>query len=90
MVSNVTRAFLEIVEIFNENMEKKLWKRSKQMEYDTIHWIFITKYFGLDFQNFQNCGKSGHISGIICEKLVDHPTWKTFSPLTRSFQGKFS
>ena len=30
------------------------------MQKTTIHWIFITKYFGSNFQNFHNCGNSGH------------------------------
>lgn len=65
---SVTRPFSEIVEFFNENLGKieekdKMVLKSENSYKKTIYLTFITKYYESKFENFQNCGKSGHTSG---------------------------
>ena len=66
---SVTRSFQKIVNFFSKNVEKivengqNCVKKGKFMYWNTIYWIFITKYHGSNFQNFHNCGNSGHTSG---------------------------
>ena len=40
------------------------------MEQNTIYLVFITKFYGSNFQNLHNCGKFGHTTAIAAEMLL--------------------
>ena len=62
--NSVTRAFFEIVKFFSENRGKKCGKSQKVVIYAIKYNLLdsYNKYFGSNFQNFLNCGNSGHTS----------------------------